>query len=535
MDAQHIFVQRVVTYAIIAPDMARIFEKPNRTSQSSSPTPQRRVGLLPALLVGGLYTLFILALALFGASRLYQWSRTLALNADPLPNLNQITIDTSANAGENDAETNDNAVPAKDGSQASRSDSSAQLAAPPERLNILLLGTDERQDENGPPRTDTMMLVTLDLAHQTAGMLSLPRDLWVPIPGYDVTTKINTAYVIGENRGYPGGGPQLAKDTVSSFIGRPIQYYVRVNFNGFVRFVDLIGGIDINVPQTIHDEKYPTADYGYEVFHIDAGQQHMDGATALKYVRTRHGDNDYKRATRQQQVIQAVMDKVMKADMIPTLLAKAPQLTATMRDSFSTDMPLPLAMDLANDLRQHSLREVRQLVLDSHYGEETYSDEGAWILLPDRSQVRPALAQFFSVPQTAMAEDEVPANIVVSALAAQAVDPSPENAEKISDASAARLEILNGTGYPGVAARIRDMLQKEGWHVVAIGDADRNDYRRTLIVNYNAADTVVNQIGTDLELQPNLPTLNGLIISDTVDLRIIVGQDYLKDVLGITN
>ena len=142
-----------------------------------------------------------------------------------------------------------------------------------------------------------MLLLTLDLRRQTAGMISLPRDLWVPIPGYNLTSKINTAYAIGEQRGYRrGGGPQLAKDTVSSFIGQPVQFYLQADFNGFVRFVDEIGGVTINVPQTIHDPEYPTSDYGYQTFHLEAGQQTLDGQTALKYARTRNMDSDYGRA-----------------------------------------------------------------------------------------------------------------------------------------------------------------------------------------------------------------------------------------------
>ena len=142
-------------------------------------------------------------------------------------------------------------------------------------------GTDERPDEGVPLRTDTMILLSLDPSGQTLGMLSLPRDLWVPIPGKNTTAKINTAYTIGSQTNYPGGGPQLAKDTVSSFIGRPVDYYVRVNFDGFREIVDLIGGVDINVPYTIHDEEYPTENYGVETFHLDAGLQHLDGAADL--------------------------------------------------------------------------------------------------------------------------------------------------------------------------------------------------------------------------------------------------------------
>ncbi len=370
-------------------------------------------------------------------------------------------------------------------------------------INVLLLGTDARSDDTDVPRTDTMILLTLDPQHQTAGMLSLPRDLWLPIPGLGYSSKINTAFQLGESVGYPGGGRQLAKDTVSSFIGQPVQYYVRVNFQGFVELVDLIGGVEVVVPQTIHDEEYPTDDYGFQTFHLEAGTQHLDGETALMYVRTRNLDDDYSRARRQQQVLRGVADKVLRADMLATLIPKLPRLLYTMRSSIETDIPMAMQLEFANYVRDASLREVRQLVLDSRYGEETYAENGAWILLPDRSLVRSALTEFFAPPADG------------DRMAGQ------------SGTDWVRIEVLNGTGEPGVAARTRDLLQSQGWKVVSIGDADRSDYGRTLIINYGVPEDLVNQVGVDLDLRPNLSSLEGLDVTAPVDVRIVVGRDFL--------
>ena len=373
-------------------------------------------------------------------------------------------------------------------------------------INVLLLGTDARADDPEPPRTDTMILMTLDPQRQTAGILSFPRDLWVPIPGFGFSTKLNTAYTIGETREYPGGGAQLAKDSISSFVGQPVQYYLRVNFHGFVELVDLIGGIDVVVPQTIHDEKYPTADYGYQTFHLDAGKQHLDGQTALQFVRTRNTDDDYSRARRQQLVIRAMADKALRADMLPTLLPKLPRLLYTMRSSIETDIPMALQLEFANYVRDSSLREVRQLVLDSRFGEETYSEEGAWILRPNRAKVRSALARFFE-----------PA----------AITSDGGNAVALADPAWVRIEVLNGTGEPGAAAWTRDLLQSQGWKVVSIGDADRSDYGRTIIINYGVPEEFVAKVGVDLDLEPDLSSLHGLSLSSAVDVRIVVGRDVL--------
>ena len=170
-----------------------------------------------------------------------------------------------------------------------------------ERVTILLLGIDERQQEQGPWRTDTMIVLTIDPASHTAAILSIPRDLWVPIPGYNTEGKINTAHFIGDATGYPGGGPALAMETVRYNLGSPVQDYIRLNFGAFEKLIDLIGGIDVYVEQTIDDPLYPDSGYGYEPLHIDAGWQHMDGRLALKFARTRHSEKgDFDRAHHQQ-------------------------------------------------------------------------------------------------------------------------------------------------------------------------------------------------------------------------------------------
>ncbi len=383
-------------------------------------------------------------------------------------------------------------------------------------INILLLGTDA--DVDGPPRTDTIILLTIVRQTQTAGMLSLPRDLWVPIPTYG-TYKINTAYSIGESNGYPGGGAQLIKNTVSGFIGQPVPYYIRVNFRGFVEIIDLIGGVEVNVPKVIYDTAYPTSDYGVETFYLDAGLQRLDGESALKYVRTRNVDDDYGRARRQQDVIKAVVDQVLKADMIPSLITKLPTLVYTMRSSIETDIPMADMLELANYARQASLKDIRQLVLDSNYGEETYAADGAWILLPDREKVRAALEQFFQTPTftSQSQEDSRISNSV--ALAPQ----------QFNQHQSVRIEILNGTGEPGVAARTRDLLEARGWHVVSIGDADRDDYGQTRLINYSVSPQTVNELTAVLKVQPAQIAVPA-DQSWPVDMQIVVGSDLLPHI-----
>jgi len=195
-----------------------------------------------------------------------------------------------------------------------------------ERVTILMLGIDQRCEEDGPTHTDSMMLVTVDPVGLSAGILSLPRDMWVEIPSVGVD-RINQANYYGEIYDYPGGGPALAVDTVEAFLGVKIDYYAAVNFDAFVEIVDQIGGIDIVAPEAITDETYPDRCYGYDPFQIEAGDQHLDGQTALKYARTRAtfgGDVD--RAGRQQAVVLAVRDRVLSLNMLPSLITKAPAM-----------------------------------------------------------------------------------------------------------------------------------------------------------------------------------------------------------------
>ena len=477
--------------------------KNSSTSRSETPSSGRpkwlhsRLGITFVVL----YTLVVLGGALVASTWLYDWSRLRILGTSSLADLANLDFLTSGvwnkPAEQAAAPTGEEAVAGVASGDVAPTQPTVNIPA----INVLLLGSDERAGESDISNTDTMILLTFDPQNRTAGLLSMPRDLWVPIPGFGYETRINTAFPLGETYGYQGGGPQLAKDTVSSFIGQPVQYYARVNFQGFVDVVDMLGGVDIVVPFTIHDEMYPTEDYGIKTFHLEAGTQHLDGETALMYVRTRNVDDDYARAGRQQQVIRAVADKVLRADTLTTLLPKLPRLLMTIGDTIQTDIPMNLRLELANYLSGSSL-QVRQLVLDNRFGEETYSEEGAWILKPDRTLVRSALASFFAPPSAASDSGAVAMGI--------------------------RIEILNGTGEPGVAAHTRDLLESQGYQVVSIGDADRNDYGRTLIINYGVPDEVVERVGSDLELDPNLTSLQGLDSSVPVDVRIVVGRDYLS-------
>lgn len=255
-----------------------------------------------------------------------------------------------------------------------------------ERVTILLLGLDYRDWEanSGAPRSDTMLLVTFDPISNQAGMLSIPRDLWVEIPGFGYN-RINTAYMFGEAYRLPGGGPGLAIQTVENLIGVPIQYYAVVDFFTFERLIDEIGGIDVEVK-----ERIKISPIGRLSRWLDPKPYHLDGAEALAYARVRkYGGGDFGRAERQQQVALAVIDRVVGFDMIPTLVTKAPTLYQQLSEGIRTNMSLEQMVSLGWLAVQVPRENIRQGVIapPNMVGFHTRPD-GASVLRPVPDQIR---------------------------------------------------------------------------------------------------------------------------------------------------
>ena len=225
-----------------------------------------------------------------------------------------------------------------------------------ERVTVLLMGLDYRDWESGEghPRTDSMMLITFDPLTNQAGMLSIPRDLWVEIPGFG-HNRINAAYPTGEANRLPGGGPGLAMQTVEDLIGVPIQYFVVIEFHAFERMIDEIGGIDVLVEQPIR-----IAPIGRSSMQLEAKPYHFDGAEALAYARSRRGEGgDFTRARRQQQVALAIVDRVVGIDAVPMLVTRAPalyqELSAGIQTNFTLDQMVALGW-LAIQIPRENIR-----------------------------------------------------------------------------------------------------------------------------------------------------------------------------------
>jgi len=204
-----------------------------------------------------------------------------------------------------------------------------------DRLNILVMGLDRRPGTALPGRADVIMIASVDPVQREVALLSIPRDLWVEIPGHG-ENRVNTAYFYGEFEGTEGGGPGLMKRTLEHNFGVDIDYYGTLDFECFERIIDILGGITVDVPEQIRDDRYPDDDYGYMRIYIPAGRQHMTGETALQYVRARHQTSDFSRMRRQQQVLVAARDKALRLDILFSL----PELIPLLERTFSTDLPL---------------------------------------------------------------------------------------------------------------------------------------------------------------------------------------------------
>ena len=264
-----------------------------------------------------------------------------------------------------------------------------------ERFTTLVMGIDRRPGELGSGfPSDTMILVSIDPATSSLGILSIPRDLYVVVPGASVRQRINSALALGELRQL-GFGPQLAMQTVQLNFGTRVHEYLTVDFTAFTRIVDEIGGIDINVPVAIYDPYCPDQNFGYDPLYIPAGLQHMNGETALKYARTRHTSNDIDRARRQQQVIYAVRDKILNSQMWPQLIAKAPTIWQEISNGVQTGLDFGTILQLAMYLKDIPSENIHSGVVDQRHVSDWTTPSGAMVLIPNQAALGNLMVEVF--------------------------------------------------------------------------------------------------------------------------------------------
>jgi polyisoprenyl-teichoic acid--peptidoglycan teichoic acid transferase len=266
----------------------------------------------------------------------------------------------------------------------------------PEQMTIALLGVDDRgQNYANTSRTDAITLVHVNFANRSAALLSFPRDLYVPLPNLEnqgiLQDRLNTAFEFGEIYKVPGGGPAEFSATMEWNFGLRVDRYVMVNFGAFKAAVDALGGIDVDVPDEIYDGAYPAeTGSGTVVFSLPAGQQHLDGETALRYARTRHQDDDYHRARRQQLVLLAIRNKVFSPEVIPQI----PTLVATLGTLGRTDLtPTELAA-LTCIGAQIDRSAIIAQTIDANMVIPWTTAGGAQVSIPNRELITPVIDKF---------------------------------------------------------------------------------------------------------------------------------------------
>ncbi len=365
----------------------------------------------------------------------------------------------------------------------------------PETVTFLLLGSDTRGGASF--RTDTILIVIVRPKDGNVSIISVPRDLWVNIPMVG-EQRVNVAYQYGDLYEYPGGGAGLLKDTILYNLGIQIDHVAMVDFNGFRKIVDTIGGIELPVFcgytdwRLIEPSLDPELEESWHLYTVEPGVVKMDGDLALWYARSRKMSNDFDRGRRQQEVLRAIYQQGLRANLLPRI----PQLFSDLSSSFSTDLGVldlvsmaPLALNLTN-------ANIRGYYIAGDLVSDWVTDQGAYILLPNRERI---------------------AEMVVQAMSPSA---RPQESNKI------KIEVLNGSSNFGADSLAAERLNYAGYQT-QITAFDRHDYTTTLVYDMTQSQDpqAANAILQSLGLSPISLVANPQA-SPAIPYAVIVGSDY---------
>jgi LCP family protein required for cell wall assembly len=384
------------------------------------------------------------------------------------------------------------------------------------RINILFVGFRGGDPIQGdcPFCTDTLILLTVDPITKTAGMLSIPRDMWVNIPGFGYS-RINTAWTLGRGSKLPGGGPALTMKTVSHFIGVPVDYYVQVDFDTFVDIIDLIGGVDVYNDETIfldpmsHGRDFP------KVKLTCCGMRHLSGRVALAYARCRHieqgcKDGDVGRAKRQQKVIFGIREKVLSPENFPELMAQAPQLYNTFSAGIHTNMSMDDAIRLAALVRDIPRENIKNGVIDHSmmaYDNVMLGGQNASIMKPLPDKIRILRDEIFtsSGPISPMAEGDL---------------------ALLMQADSARIRLLNGTTTAQLEERTASYLSEQGLLITELGNTKAQS--QTTVVLYSPKLYALRFLLDIFDITRSNQILIKPDPTQTVDIEIRLGSDWIN-------
>jgi polyisoprenyl-teichoic acid--peptidoglycan teichoic acid transferase len=361
-----------------------------------------------------------------------------------------------------------------------------------ETVNFLLIGSDRRSGTSF--RTDTMVIAILRPNEGQVSLISIPRDLWVSIPGWE-NQRINTAYQHGISVDYPGGGPGLLKDTIQYNLGIRIDHTAMVDFDGFRNIVDTLGGVDVPVSCAYTDWRLidpsydPENENNWHLYTTGPGLVHMDGDLALWYARSRQKSSDFDRGRRQQEVLRALFTQALNKDT----LSRIPELYNNFKETVVTDLGLGDILQLAVYAPKMTNADIRGYYIRPPYVSSWITPGGAYVLLPNEEALQQMLTEALS-PATATVEKQ---SIVI--------------------------DVMNGTTIEGYESLAATRLNYAGYETNII-PSDRADYAYSVLIDKTSTQDstpILNVMG----MQP------GSVISSPdpnskAHYLLIVGYDY---------
>lgn len=263
------------------------------------------------------------------------------------------------------------------------------------RFTLLILGMDRRPNEGESllVRTDVMIVASLDTETKSIGLLHIPRDLHFTPPGSGDFLRVNTLMLEGELV-QPGYGLYYARDVVQYNLGMYIDRYLLFDFDAFIDIIDALGGLEITTTYTIYDPEYPDMNYGFDPFYLPAGTHRLSGYDALRYARTRHGDNDFVRGERQMQVLRALHAQIVRDGSVRDVLGQVPSLMRTLGNHVYTDLTLGEIVLLGLHAADVNNTSINTGSINTQYN-LLYRDNTRNIFIPDRLKLSELLISVF--------------------------------------------------------------------------------------------------------------------------------------------
>ncbi|HCU31447.1 MAG: Cell envelope-related transcriptional attenuator [Candidatus Uhrbacteria bacterium GW2011_GWE2_45_35] len=406
-----------------------------------------------------------------------------------------------------------------------------------DRVNFLLLGVGGA-GHDGPQLTDTIIFASLRPSDKTIGMMSIPRDLTVPVPN-EGWRKINAVNALAETK-KTGSGPEATSQVLGSLLNQEINYYIKIDFDGFAELIDELDGIDIYVERSFSDPEYPilgmedavcgtfeqtdengeiveVADYScrFENLSFQEGWNQMDGDTALKYVRSRHGTNgeasDFARSRRQQNLLVALKEKILSLNTLrhPSRISS---IFSALEKHIQTNLSVSELLVLARDYSKIDTDKIVNQVLDTSTGSPLYatSMNGAYVILPKNDDWTPVQKLAENIFSGTAANDVVASTTTIQHFI--------------------KIEIQNGTTISGLAFQASQILSAQGFEVLKIGNAEERNFEHTIIYDLTNGEKAkeLKNLQEILEAEVAMSTTGWIYSSEVVPKEISVSDDLYQ-------